>query len=95
MRAEHAVLSALCFVCYRSLKHLSSVYTRRYRLVDSAVEMFFAKGAVRSLFADFGVTRADIERRNDFMRALNKVSPAEIGEAQVTLPFILGLYCSK
>jgi PH domain associated with Beige/BEACH len=58
---------------YRSLSQVSSIYTRRYRLVDSAIEVFLSKGKCRSLFVDFGVTKADIDRRNEFMRLLVKV----------------------
>jgi PH domain associated with Beige/BEACH len=71
-------------LCYRSLSHVSSIYTRRYRLVDSAIEVFLSKGKCRSLFVDFGVTKADIDRRNEFMRLLVKVRSC----CKTTIPII-------
>lgn len=46
------------------------VRRRRYRLRESAVEVFLRRGKRRSLFLDFGSEPRDHARRNDFVRAL-------------------------
>lgn len=43
---------------------------RRYRLRESALEVFLRRGKRRSLFVDFGSESRDQGRRNDFIRAL-------------------------
>ena len=43
---------------------------RRYRLRESALEVFLRRGKRRSLFVDFGSELRDQGRRNDFIRAL-------------------------
>ncbi len=57
-----------------SLKDVEAVYTRRYRLVDSALELFIMTGVLNnSMFVDFGVTSYDVERRDEFVRVLGKL----------------------
>lgn len=51
---------------------------RRYRLRESALEVFLRRGKRRSLFVDFGAEARDQGRRNDFIRAL---------EIRVMIPF--------
>ena len=46
------------------------VRKRRYRLRESALEVFLRRGKRRSLFVDFGSEPRDQGRRNDFIRAL-------------------------
>ncbi|KAG5190444.1 BEACH domain-containing protein, partial [Tribonema minus] len=61
--------------CRRPLAHVCAVYTRRYRLVDSAMEVFLRRGTKRGLFLDFGVTKGDVDRRNEFVRMLVRFCP--------------------
>jgi hypothetical protein len=56
------------------LNAISAVYARRYRLVDSALEFFLSRGKRQSVFVDFGVTADDVERRDEFIRLLGRVS---------------------
>lgn len=57
------------------LAAISAVYLRRYRLRDSAIEVFFRRGNHRNFFVDFGHTKDDAKRRNAFVLALIKVTP--------------------
>lgn len=57
------------------LSAVSYIFLRRYRLRDSALEIFFRRGKHRSLFVDFGNTAADAAMRNEFVTHLNKVAP--------------------
>ncbi len=57
-----------------SIRYVNAVYTRRYRLVDSALELFIMTGGLNeSVFFDFGVTNGDIERRDEFLNVLGKI----------------------
>jgi hypothetical protein len=55
---------------------ISAIYLRRYRLRDSAIEIFFRKGKHRNVFFDFGHTRDDAKLRNEFSRSLNTAAPS-------------------
>lgn len=61
---------------YVQLDTISAIYLRRYRLRDSALEVFFRKGKHRNFFVDFGHTREDSKTRTDFAKALMAVAPA-------------------
>ncbi len=54
---------------------ISAIYLRRYRLRDSALEVFFRKGKHRNFFVDFGHTREDSKARTEFAKALMSVAP--------------------
>ncbi len=56
------------------LHDVKAIYTRRYRLVDSALELFIMTGGVnQSVFVDFGVTNHDVKRRDEFLRMLGRM----------------------
>mmetsp|Transcript_32207 Transcript_32207/g.44173 ORF Transcript_32207/g.44173 Transcript_32207/m.44173 type:complete len:1891 (+) Transcript_32207:3429-9101(+) len=57
------------------LSSLSAVYLRRFRLRDSAMEVFFMRGKHRNFFVDFGHTREDAKHRNEFARMLMAAAP--------------------
>ncbi|CAM9507607.1 unnamed protein product, partial [Ectocarpus sp. 8 AP-2014] len=54
---------------------------RRYRLRESALEVFLRRGKRRSLFVDFGPESRDQGRRNDFIRALETRCPSGSSES--------------
>ncbi len=58
------------FTCFEQLSSVSGIYLRRFRLRDSALEVFFRKGKHRNFFVDFGHTKDNARQRNDFARAL-------------------------
>lgn len=57
------------------LSSVSAVYLRRYRLRDTAVEVFLTKGKHRSFLLDFGANIEDSKRRNSFVLELVKHVP--------------------
>ena len=57
------------------LAAVSAVFLRRYRLRDSALEIFFRRGKHRNFFVDFGHTKEDAKRCNAFAQALMRASP--------------------
>lgn len=58
-----------------TLSAISQIFLRRYRLRDSALEVFFRRGKHRNFFIDFGHTQEDARRRNEFARNLMKLAP--------------------
>jgi hypothetical protein len=58
-----------------SISNMTSIYIRRYRLRDTAVEVFFHRGKHRNFFLDFGLTSSDHQRRNIFVKELMKIAP--------------------
>lgn len=64
MRRRRWTLSSVC-----------AIYLRRYRLRDTAMEIFFRRGKHRNFFVDFGHTREDERHRQAFARALMDVAP--------------------
>jgi hypothetical protein len=58
------------------LSSVSAIYLRRFRLRDSAIEVFFRRGKHRNFFVDFGWTREDAKIRTEFARALMTAAPA-------------------
>eukprot|EP00981_Chlorochromonas_danica_P010525 scaffold3255_cov191-Ochromonas_danica.AAC.12 len=65
MRRRRWLLSTVC-----------GIYLRRYRLRDSAMEVFFRRGKHRNFFVDFGHTRENAKQRNDFAKALMQAAPS-------------------
>lgn len=57
------------------LSTVSSIFLRRYRLRDSAIEVFFCRGKHRNFFVDFGSSAEDVKRRNTFVKALMHYAP--------------------
>lgn len=57
------------------LSSLSALYLRRFRLRDSALEVFFRRGKHRNFFVDFGHNASDIRARDEFAKKLIKVVP--------------------
>jgi len=57
------------------LSSVSAVYMRRYRLRNSALEVFFRRGKHRNFFVDFGYTDADEKNKNEFALALMTAAP--------------------
>jgi len=57
------------------LTSLSALYLRRFRLRDSALEVFFRRGKHRNFFVDFGHKAADIRARDEFAKKLIKIVP--------------------
>jgi len=64
MRRRRWALSAVC-----------AIYLRRYRLRDTAIEVFFRRGKHRNFFVDFGHTESDEKKKNEFARALMQAAP--------------------
>ena len=58
-----------------TLASVCAIYLRRYRLRDTAMEIFFRRGKHRNFFVDFGHTREDERHRQAFARALMDVAP--------------------
>lgn len=58
-----------------ALSTVSAVYLRRYRLRNSALEVFFRRGKHRNFFVDFGHNEADERAKNEFARALMSAAP--------------------
>jgi hypothetical protein len=54
---------------------ISQVFLRRYRLRDTALEVFFRRGKHRNFFIDFGPRPEDAVRRNEFGRHLMRICP--------------------
>lgn len=50
---------------------------RRFRLRDSALELFFSRGKHRNFFIDFGHTRENAKQRNEFAKALMQSAPSQ------------------
>jgi hypothetical protein len=81
-RSENIDTAAVTLVPRRRMRRrkwvigaISAVYLRRYRLRDSALEIFFRRGKHRNFFVDFGHTKEDLKRRNGFATALMRISP--------------------
>jgi hypothetical protein len=54
---------------------VSAIFLRRFRLRDSALEVFFRRGKHRNFFVDFGHTKENAKQRNDFAKALMQAAP--------------------
>lgn len=60
-----------------SVAGITNIFLRRYRLRDTAIEVFVKSGSAhKSFFADFGHTKENIRSRNDFAKSLMAISPA-------------------
>ena len=55
---------------------ISLIFLRRYRLRDTALEVFFRRGKHRNFFIDFGFAQDSAKRRDAFARSLMKVAPS-------------------
>ena len=64
------LLFLLLLLLLSGYAQVERVRRRRYRLRESALEVFMRRGKRRSLFVDFGSEPRDQGRRNDFIRAL-------------------------
>lgn len=70
------------------IEYASHIFLRRYRLRDSALEVFFNKGKHRSFFVDFGHTKENVKNRNSFINALYaKISPKCFKQYPNTIPY--------
>ena len=58
-----------------TLSAVSQIFLRRYRLRDTALEVFFRRGKHRNFFVDFGHSEDSRRRRDEFARNLMKASP--------------------
>ena len=58
------------------MDNVSAIYLRRYRLRDSALEVFCRKGKHRNFFVDFGHTKENAKQRNEFAKALMASAPS-------------------
>lgn len=58
------------------LSTVSGIYLRRFRLRDSALEVFFRRGKHRNFFVDFGHTKENAKQRNEFAKALMQAAPS-------------------
>eukprot|EP00638_Chattonella_subsalsa_P021783 CAMPEP_0117866192 /NCGR_PEP_ID=MMETSP0950-20121206/7203_1 /TAXON_ID=44440 /ORGANISM="Chattonella subsalsa, Strain CCMP2191" /LENGTH=660 /DNA_ID=CAMNT_0005717451 /DNA_START=278 /DNA_END=2256 /DNA_ORIENTATION=+ len=54
---------------------INGIYLRRYRLRNTALEVFFRNGKSRSFFLDFGSKQDSNERRDHFVRTLISLAP--------------------
>jgi len=59
-----------------TVSSISAVYLRRYRLRETAIEVFFRRGKHRHFFVDFGHTKEDAKTRLTFARALMEAAPS-------------------
>jgi hypothetical protein len=57
------------------MSSIGGVYLRRYRLRDTAMEVFFRRGKHRSFFIDFGHQKESPKNRNVFAKRLMAASP--------------------
>lgn len=64
MRRRRWTVSSIC-----------AIYLRRYRLRDTAIEVFFRRGKHRNFFVDFGHTKQDEKTRNEFAKVLMNHAP--------------------
>lgn len=58
-----------------AISNISAVYHRRYRLRETAIEIFFSRGKHRNFFIDFGNTIENKQEKNEFARKLMNISP--------------------
>ena len=58
-----------------TISSISAIYLRRYRLRETAIEVFFRRGKHRHFFVDFGPTKEDAKARTNFARALMEAAP--------------------
>lgn len=59
-----------------SLTNVCAIYLRRYRLRESAMEVFFRRGKHRNFFVDFGHTPQNRKERTAFARAIMERAPS-------------------
>ena len=57
------------------LNTVCGIYRRRYRLRETACEIFFSRGKHRSVFFSFGSSKSDVTLRNNFLQCLMQFSP--------------------
>ena len=67
MRRRRWVMASLC-----------AIFLRRYRLRDTALEVFLRRGKHRNFFVDFGHLPEDAKLRNSFARLLMEVAPKHV-----------------
>ena len=58
-----------------TMSAISQIFLRRYRLRDTALEVFFRRGKHRNFFIDFGHTEDSRRRRDEFARNLMRNAP--------------------
>lgn len=54
---------------------ITGIFLRSYRLRQSGMEVLFSRGKYRSFFIDFGSSKSDVDRRNEFLKSLCSVAP--------------------
>jgi hypothetical protein len=59
-----------------TVSSISAVYLRRYRLRETAIEVFLRRGKHRHFFVDFGPSKEDAKTRLAFARALMEAAPS-------------------
>jgi hypothetical protein len=59
-----------------AVTHMSAVYLRRFRLRDTALEVFFRRGKHKHFFVDFGHSQENARIRQEFARAVMTQAPA-------------------
>ena len=57
------------------LSTICAIYRRRYRLRETACEIFFNSGKHRSVFFSFGTSKSDVALRNNCLRTLMEQCP--------------------
>ena len=75
---DSAVVNAVSLRIRRrrwALPNVSAIYLRRYRLRDSALEVFFRRGKHKNFFVDFGHTKENRKQRTAFARQLMDQAP--------------------
>jgi len=55
---------------------ISAIYIRKYRLRNTAMEVFFRTGKNRSFFLDFGASESSTKRRDQVSRTLASLAPS-------------------
>lgn len=76
------------YILFIDVRYLLSlgIYLRRYRLRDTAIEVFFKRGKHRSFFVDFGSSSDSFKKRIDFAKQLISMSPKSAFKHYPSLP---------
>eukprot|EP01035_Chromulina_nebulosa_P019889 gene19889-25844_t len=69
-----------------AIASIGAIYLRRYRLRDTAVEVFFKRGKHRNFFIDFGYTKENAKYRNIFAKSLMEIAPLNSFKQWPTIP---------
>lgn len=69
-----------------AMNSISAIYLRRYRLRDTAIEVFFKRGKHKSFFVDFGHLATHTKIRNNFAKYLMNYAPRSCFKQWISMP---------